>query len=58
MGVLVEAVVADLGKAEHPLDDADGLLRTLDLLRFFRRSFSSDVAPTLIQWEAGCAAIR
>src|SRR2546423_9717633 len=52
MRVLLQPAVAQLGKAEHPLDDPDdmfnpplsrgqALARTLDLVRFFARSTSS-----------------
>ena len=52
MEVFIQPAVAQLGKAEHPLDDADRvfdprfregklLARTLDLVRFFARSTSS-----------------
>jgi len=41
MEVFVQPAVAQLGKAEHPLDDADRMFdagRTLDLVRFFARA--------------------
>jgi hypothetical protein len=52
MSVLCEPAIAQLGKAEHPLDDPDRMLdprfregrllaRTFDLVRFFARSTSS-----------------
>ena len=44
MGVLLQPAIAQLGKAEHPLDDADRMFDPgphFGLVRFFLRSTSS-----------------